>query len=235
MAPPTVAAVLFDFDGVLVDSEPLHLAGFRTALATRGLDVTPADYYAEFLGYNDEEALDAMSARYGWSFAATDIGELVAAKAGRMVELLSVPGVLYPDAAACVERLAREAPLAIVSGARRDEIELVLRASRLEDRFRFIVASGETARSKPSPDPYARAVQLLQGESDRDTRDAFARRCVAIEDSHWGIVSAKAAGLRCVGVTTSYPAGELQAADLVVDRLGDVTMEALARLLEREA
>jgi beta-phosphoglucomutase len=226
-----LAAVIFDFDGVLADSEPLHLAGFHAALTPRGYDVPSGEYYAHFLGYNDEDALAAMSARYGWGFTAADIQTIARAKLAEMTRLLSRPEVLYPGAAACVRAFAEVLPLGIASGATRDEIELVLRAHDLTDAFDVIVASGETASSKPAPDPYARAVELLQASGVLAADPGVAGRCVAVEDSRWGILSAKAAGLRCVGLTTSYQADELREADLVVSRLSDLTVERLAGLV----
>jgi beta-phosphoglucomutase len=229
-----LAAVVFDFDGVLANSEPLHLAALRAAVATRGWDVPAGDYYAHFLGYNDEDALVAMGDRYGWPLDARGVEALVAVKAERMSPLLAAPDVLYPGVTACVRALARTVPLAIASGARRDEIEQVLDAHHLASLFQVIVASGETARSKPAPDPYATAVALLQQRGAVPKGDV-AGRCVAIEDSRWGIQSAREAGLRCIGLTTSYPADELSDADLVLDSLDQATPERLAALVEDRA
>ncbi|MGE3840819.1 MAG: HAD family hydrolase [Vicinamibacterales bacterium] len=225
------AAVVFDFDGVIANSEPLHFEALRAVLAGRGYELPRQDYYAHFLGYNDEDALSAISTHYGWPLAQTERAALVDEKLQTMVGLLGAPDVLYPDAASCVRRLSRTLPLAIASGAKRDEIELVLHANDLAGQFRCIVASGETARSKPAPDPYARAVELLvSGGAMPPSMDA-ARRCVAIEDSAWGIQSAKRAGLRCIAITTSYPAADLADADVVVDALTEVTPELLARIV----
>lgn len=234
-ASTALAAVVFDFDGVLADSEPLHFDGLRAALATRGLDVSKADYYAHFLGYNDEDALSAMAAHYGWRLTTSEVEGLVETKMAHMARLLASPGVMYPDAPDCVRRLSGQVALAIASGAKRQEIELVLDANALASAFHCIVASGETPRSKPSPDPYARAVALLQAGGVVPPGADVARRCVAIEDSQWGLQSAKGAGLRCVAVTTSYPATELGEADLVVDTLAELTPERLARLVEDHA
>ena len=97
----------------------------------------------------------------------------------------------------------------------------MLRRARLERHFKFIVASGDTPKSKPAPDPYIRAAEL---------HGIPASECVAIEDSRWGIESAKAAGLRCVGITNTYPRSELMLADRVIDTLEEFT-PALIRSL----
>jgi beta-phosphoglucomutase-like phosphatase (HAD superfamily) len=112
--------------------------------------------------------------------------------------------------------MAEAFPLGIASGALRHEIEAILRAGALDAHFRFIVASGETTAGKPAPDPYLRAA-ALHGVDPAE--------CVAIEDSRWGIESARLAGMKTVGITHSYPASELTAADAVIDRLDEFTPE----------
>ncbi len=226
-----VRAVVFDFDGVLANSEPLHLEGLRAALAVRGLALPTDDYYAHFLGYNDEDALGAMSAHYQWKLSEADVTSLVDAKVQRMAALLATPDVLYADAVRCVQRLTACLPLAIASGAKRAEIELVLEANHLSGAFRCVVASGETPRSKPAPDPYLRAIHLLQEAGAVPRNPQAVSHCVAIEDSAWGIQSAKAAGLRCIGITTSYAAWELKEADWVVNSLAEVTPDTLAQVV----
>jgi HAD superfamily hydrolase (TIGR01509 family) len=223
------AAIVFDFDGVLADSEPLHLRAFQETLATAGITLTAEDYYARYLGYDDEGAFKAVLADAGRLLDGQDLRALVDDKSRRLPALLSAPGVLMPGARACVERLAQARPLAIASGALRREIELVLEARELRAPFSVIVAAGETPRSKPHPDPYARAVALLgeQGLVPPATQPA---QCVAIEDSHWGLVSAREAGLRCVAITSSYPRETLGEADHVIDSLDELTLDLLANV-----
>ncbi len=115
-------------------------------------------------------------------------------------------------------------PVAIASGALRHEIEEILEAAQLRALFRTIVASGDTPASKPSPAPYQKAFEQLRAETGVALDP---RRSVAIEDSRWGIESARGAGLRCVGVTNSYPAHALPGAELIVGGLGSLTLAAL--------
>jgi HAD superfamily hydrolase (TIGR01509 family) len=137
--------------------------------------------------------------------------------------LLGSGDVLYPGAVALVESLSAEFPLGIASGALKHEIRAILQSNDLEDRFRFIVAAGDTTRSKPAPDPYRRAAELHGLEP---------ARCLAIEDSVWGIQSAKTAGLWCVAVPHTYPAAELSTADRVAADLGSITPELIRSLGE---
>ncbi|MCL4847990.1 MAG: HAD family phosphatase [Acidobacteria bacterium] len=224
------AAVVFDFDGVIADSEPLHLRAFQRVLAEYGATLTPEDYDRHFLGYNDEDGFAAMAERYAIALDDRGVEPLVERKVALMPELLRAPDVLFSGAAESVRRFAQAVPLAIASGAKRPEIELVLDAQGLAGYFHAIVASGETARSKPWPDPYRAAVARLV-ELGVVAADLAPTRIVAIEDSIWGIESAQAAGLRCVAVATSYPPEKLTVADLVVRQLDDLTIDDLGRLV----
>jgi beta-phosphoglucomutase-like phosphatase (HAD superfamily) len=210
-------AIVFDFDGVLADSEPLHLRALQEVIAPLGITVERAEYYERYLGYDDVGAFRAIAGDRGIAITDEDIDTLRAAKSVVYQSLLT-SGVLYEGASACVERLATGFPLGIASGALRHEIEAILRAGALDRHFRFIVASGDTPAGKPAPDPYLRAAALHGLEPSQ---------CVAIEDSVWGIESAHAAGMKCVGITHSYPASELAGADAIVASLDEFTEELI--------
>lgn len=225
---PAPTAVVFDFDGVIANSEPLHLLGFQRVLGEYGIALSEEDYFTRYLGYADEEAFAAVGRDAGRSFASHELHDLMARKAAVMPSLLADPRVLFADAADCIRRLAAHVPLGIASGALREEIELVLDANGLAPCFHTIVAAGDTPRSKPAPDPYSRAVSQLRARG----LVAADATCVAVEDSHWGITSAQDAGLRCVGVATSYPAHELGQADLVIERLADLSIEKVWTLTQ---
>lgn len=223
-------AIVFDFDGVLADTEPLHMRTAQLALAEVGVALSDSDYYSRYLGYDDVGMVARISEDRGLGLGADAVQAIVARKAALMPEALRAGGVLFPGVSTCVRRLARDLPLAIASGALRSEIQLVLDAHGLAGCFHCIVAAGETPRSKPAPDPYARAIELLQGLGAVPANGRAALGSVAIEDSHWGLASARAAGLRCVGVATSYSATELSAADLVVASLEEIDLPRLSAL-----
>ncbi|HEY3092616.1 MAG TPA: HAD family phosphatase [Vicinamibacterales bacterium] len=221
-------AIVFDFDGVIADSEPLHLKAYQQALAEDGLLLDRDEYFARYLGYDDVGMLQALARDRGLAWTDRHITALVARKGTKLQALLEGDEVLFPGAAAFVRAAAAEVPIAIASGAMRHEIVQIVRAAGLGDLFTTIVASGDTPESKPSPAPYLLAVEQLQQASGRPLDR---RRCVAIEDSVWGLESARGAGLRCVGVTTSYPAAELTGAELVVGGLTALTLSMLEQLV----
>lgn len=216
-----IRAVVFDFDGVLADSEPLHLTACQEVFSSIGITLTREEYYARYLGYDDETLIRVLARDRGWQPGDAQVAALIAEKARVFDAVIERTDVLFPGAAECVERLAEEYPLGIASGALRHEIDMILRRARIDRHFRFIVASGDTPNSKPAPDPYARAAQL---------HGLPPAACVAIEDSRWGIESAKTAGLKCVGVTNTYAAPELGSADQVVSSLAEFTPELIRGL-----
>jgi beta-phosphoglucomutase len=216
-------AVVLDFDGVIANSEPLHLRALQEALAARGIALDEEEYYATLLGFNDVEALDVLARGRGLSLDAAAQRSINADKAVRFAALQAANEMLFTGATAMIARLGAAVPLAIASGARRDEITRTLAHAGLASAFRTIVASGETPQSKPAPDPYALAVKRL-GVSPS--------RAAAIEDSRWGLESARAAGLRTVAITHSYAADELRPyADLVVASLDEITLPVLDQLV----
>jgi beta-phosphoglucomutase-like phosphatase (HAD superfamily) len=222
-------AIVFDFDGVIANSEPLHFRAFRDVLADRGVTLTEADYYTRYLGFDDLGAFRAIGRDQGQTWTAAHLRALTDDKAVRMEALERDASVLFPGAVEAIQRTAAAVPIAIASGALGAEIRRVLDGANLTHHFAAIVAAEDTAAGKPAPDPYQRAVALLSTAMDLD--GLAPGDCVAIEDSRWGIASAHAAGLRAVGVTTSYDAGELAEADLIIGSLAELDVANLQRLL----
>jgi HAD superfamily hydrolase (TIGR01509 family) len=217
-----ISALVFDFDGVLVDSEPLHLRAYQETLEPLGLSLPREEYYARYLGYDDAGVFRLVSEARDWPIDEPRIRELIEQKT-RIFDALLAKGevVMYPGAAECIARLAAVWPIGIASGALRHEIEATLRRYHLETCIRFIVASGETPAGKPAPDPYAKAATLHR---------LPARECLAVEDSRWGITSAKSAGLWCIGITNTYPVPELLEADAIITSLQELTPELIRTL-----
>ena len=194
-----------------------------------GITLTERDYYERYLGYDDLGVFQAVDQRHRLALDGDRLGELVAQKAARMERLERDQGVLFPGAAAAIARCAAVVPLAIASGALRVEIERVLNGTGLSRFFAAIVAAEDTAAGKPAPDPYVRAVGLLS-ETTAPRPPLSAGECIAVEDSHWGIRSARAAGLTVVAVAHTYPAAALGEADLVLDSIAALDLERLGRL-----
>ena len=215
-----ISAIVFDFDGVLADSEPIHLRVYQELLAPVGVTLTKEQYCARYLGFDDEGAFRQMGSDFGLLMGDEEIELLMAAKTERFQKIVSGTNVLYPDANACVRALGGRWPIGIASGALRHEIELMLKGAGLGTAFRFIVAAGETERTKPAPDPYLRAAML---------HGVPAPQCVAVEDSHWGLQSARDAGMRTIAIAHTYPHDSLTA-DRVIDSLEELTVDLVRSL-----
>jgi len=224
-------AIVFDFDGVIANSEPLHFQAFRDVLAGEGITLTEADYYARLLGFDDVGVFTAVGDEHRAGWTAARVRELATRKAAQLEAIEQGASVLFPGAADAIKRAAAAVPLAIASGAIGAEIRRVLHRERLMEYFTVIVAAEDTPSSKPAPDPYLHAVARLAHIDGRD--GVAAGECVAIEDSRWGLESARAAGLKTVGVAQTYPAAELSAADLVIPTLDALDIEHLVKLCSK--
>lgn len=224
-------AVILDFDGVIANSEPLHLRAFQQTLGERGIELSADDYYGRYLGFDDVGMVSEVARDRGLSITPEEVAGFVARKATNMQQLIQAGMVLFPGVDDFVRRSAAEVPLAIASGALRHEILEIIDAAELGACFSIVVAAGDTPQSKPSPEPYQLAFARLCQQTGLDLDP---RRCVAIEDSRWGLASARGAGLRCVGVTNSYRAEELPGAELIVSSLAGLTLEMLDSLCAQD-
>ena len=220
-------AIILDFDGVIADSEPLHFEALRQTLAEQAIELSREDYYGRYLGYDDHGFALVLARDRGMPVGPEWAGNFVARKGEKLQALLDAGAVLFPGAAEFIRRAAGTVPVAIASGAQRHEIEQVVSAAGLGRHFTTIVGAADTPESKPSPDPYRLAFDRLRQKTGRDLAPA---RTVAIEDSHWGLESARGAGLRCVGVTTSYAAADLPGAELLAPGLNRLTLDVLDEL-----
>ena len=224
-------AVFFDFDGVIADSEPLHLRAFQAVLESDGIGLSRDEYYARYLGYDDAGLFRALATDRGIAVGTATIDNWVASKSRIVETMLSDGSILFPGASACVTLFAERVPVAVASGALEPEIRMVLSHAGIEDRFLAIASASDGVPGKPAPDLYLLAIAKLR---DRITLDpAF---CIAIEDSRWGLESARKAGLRCVAVTHTYAATDLEgSADLVVDRLSDLTFPVIEEVIRHQS
>jgi beta-phosphoglucomutase len=221
-------AVFFDFDGVIADSEPLHLRAYQSVLRADGIDLDRAEYYERYLGHDDAGLFEALASDRHLPLSPEKIDEWIAAKSSIVEEMLSSDAILFPGAAACVNMFAELVPLAVASGALEPEIEIVLEHAGLRGAFGAIASASDGVRGKPAPDLYLLAMAKLKSRLP-DPFDPAA--CIAIEDSRWGLEAAHLAGLRTVAVTHTYPAAALDRADLIVDSLSELTPNVVEALL----
>jgi beta-phosphoglucomutase len=218
-------AAVFDFDGVIVDSEPLHFRSLRDALQREDVLITREEYWDHLLAYDDRSSIRLAFERRGERPDPERVDRVQQAKVERFAALIpEVP--VFPGAREVIGALAAELPLAIASGARREEIEAILQGIGLRDAFREIVGAQDATATKPDPAPYLEAARRL----GRTLSGLVPEDCVAFEDSAAGVMSALGAGMKVVGVAHTYPAEKLRSATRVVDSLARLEPASLAAL-----
>jgi len=225
-------AVIFDCDGVLVDTEPLHYRAFQEVLVPLGLGHDFQDYLDHFVGFDDRDAFIYAFKQAGRELAPLTLAKLMEAKTVALGNFIRQGVPSFPGVVELVKELMdRGVPMAVASGALRHEIEAFIASVGLNGAFRVIVAADQVTKSKPDPETYLLAIERLrqlQGSQPLDPRN-----CVAIEDTHAGILSAKSAGLVVIAVTNSFSATELAQADKVIGSLSELSFPKIVKLLER--
>ena len=216
-------ATLFDFDGVLVDSEPVHLAAFNDVLARLRITITDQEYAERYLSLDDAGVFREVLSRRSITLDEEQVRALVTAKGPRFMERFEAGFREFPGARELVLRRAARGPIGIVSGAFEREIDFALRRLGVRESVAFIVATDHVTAGKPNPEPYRAGLEALWKLGHRDG-------VVAIEDSLGGIASAVAAGVRCVAVSHAYTESELSHAGAVavganLGELDDATLE----------
>jgi beta-phosphoglucomutase len=195
-------AVVFDFNGTISDDEPLLAELFVQIFGEVGIEVTEERYFGEFAGYSDPEIVERILTETGRHDPAVAQGlldrraELYLARAG-------AGETVHPDVAACVREIADRVPVAVASGAVRVEVEAVLTGSGLRPLLATVVTADDVTHGKPDPEGYLIALERL-GLPGSDA--------LSFEDTHFGVMAAVAAGMRCVGVGTTMSAERLRGA-----------------------
>lgn len=222
-------ALIFDFDGVMVDSEPVILKLTQEMAAQEGWSVSPEEYYRDYLALDDRGIVEHLYASHGRPIDPRRRDERVAWKAHTYEAIIRQGLPPFPGAVDFVRRAADRFPLAIASGALRPEIEHLLEAMKLRQAFRFIVSAEDTERSKPDPEIYIKALARLQSLPDFQQLKLRASECLAIEDAPGGILAARGAGLRCLALTHTRPAAELLKADWTFSGFSEIDLDVIGR------
>ena len=226
-------AILFDFNGVLVDDEPIHLELFQRVLGEEGFALTADDYYSRYLGLDDRGCFSAVLTAAGEQPTVPRLMRLIARKSSYYRDRIRRSGYpFFPGAVELVRELAAAGRmLGIVSGALRDEVEGALRQTGLRDLFKVLITAEDVAEGKPDPEGYLRALQDLNSVPPLPERLVHPHEVLAVEDSPSGLAAAAEAGFLILGVAQSYPGARLQGgADKVVDSLRGMTLARLEQL-----
>jgi beta-phosphoglucomutase len=222
-------ALIFDFNGIIVDDEPIHFELFKQVLAEEGIKLTEADYYARYLGFDDRGAFTAAYREHGRSLDEKLLARLIDRKTIYYQSEIRSKVRIFPGVEKLVTTLVPVLPLAVASGALRQEIETILSAAGLLKHFAVIISAEDVDHGKPEPEIFLKALARLNAQVE-DGHPIDAADCLVIEDSKEGIRGARQAGMKCLAVSNSHPAELLQEADAVVRSLEEVDLSLLEQL-----
>jgi beta-phosphoglucomutase len=220
-------AIIFDFDGVLVDTEALHFESLKSTLAQHDITIDEAEYYDRYLGFADRECAERALADRGRP-ATTGLVEAIVATKLDIFSRIRGTIQLFPGVGDFVRQAAGRYPLAIASGSFRGDIESTLEAVSLRTYFTGIASAEDAPHGKPDPTVFRAALAALNGSGGAGGMQPD--ECVVIEDTIPGVDGALRAGMRCVAVTNSRRASELQRAHLVVPGLDQLDLSRLEAL-----
>lgn len=228
-------AIIFDFDGIVADNEPIHCAMFQRVLGDLGLFMSKEEYYTDYLGYDDKGCFAAFLAAHGQPAPQATIEELVARKARAYLDHIKQHLVIFPGVRELVREAAGRYRLAIASGALRHEIEFILEQAGIRKEFEHITSSEDVARGKPDPEGFLHALAALNRHRSAGQPTLTADDCLVIEDSIPGIRAAHAAGMKVLAVANTHQPQDLHEADAVTPSLADVNLTELAGRLWGES
>ncbi len=221
-------AVIFDFDGVLVDSELLHFEAFSNILSPLGVKMSKQQYFDKYLGLSDEELARTVNKEQKLTLSESQLEQLLRQKASVFKELVVSEASIIDGVPAFLQMLAdNKIPMAVYSGALKGEIELILKGAGLRDFFETIVSAEQVKKGKPDPEGFLLALAKL---NEKQRPPIEPHECIVIEDSRWGLEAARNANMHPVAVTNSYSADHLKPADKIIANLGELTLRDLNAL-----
>jgi HAD superfamily hydrolase (TIGR01509 family) len=225
-------AIIFDFNGIILNDEPLHFASMRDAVAHLGVTVSREEYWSKYLPFDDPTCLQAICRDRGVDLDRETLRLTLDRKASLYQKLLQNQYPLFPGVVDFIRKSALRYPLALASGARRDEIETTLVATRLIGYFSVIVGAEDFSRGKPNPESYLLALERLNSALDGKHSPIHPHECLVIEDSVGGVRGAQAAGMKCLAVSNTYPVESLRAANRIIASLEEADPVELECLME---
>ncbi len=220
-------AVIFDFNGIIVDDEPIHFKLFQRVFGEEGIPLAEDAYYARYLGFDDRGVFSFGYREHHHPLSDEKLAQLIERKAVYYQEAIRNHVAIFPGVKPLVAKLAASLPLAVASGALRHEIETILTTAGLIGYFEAIVGAEDVERGKPEPDIFLKALAALNSQSAKPIQ---ANECVVIEDSKEGVRGARRAGMKCLAVTNSHGADLLHEANAVVGSLEEVELAFLQTL-----
>ncbi len=229
-----IHAIFFDFNGIIIDDEPLQMTAYKELLAEHGIELTEADYYGA-LGMDDKTFVRAAFERSRKKLSDELLQNIIESKTDRHRKLIENELPLFPGVVTFLKAASRHFSLGLVSMANQTEINYVLDRGHLRERFSVIVSADDVSVCKPAPDCYLAGLEKLN-EKRRNERKLplLGNECLVIEDSPPGIESGRKAGMRTLGITNTVSAQQLRnaGAQVVSASLADWTVDAVRHVFD---
>jgi beta-phosphoglucomutase len=229
-----IQAILFDFNGVIIDDEPLHMVAYQDVLREQGIELTESDYYGA-LGMDDKTFMRAAYQRAKQTLTDDILKRVLEDKSARHRKLIENEVPLFSGVVTFLKASSRHYSLGLVSMALQADIQYVLERTRLLSLFAVIVSAEDVNVCKPAPDCYLTALEQLNEKLRAERRQPLlASECLVIEDSPPGIESGRQAGMRTLGITNTVSAEQLRAAgaEVVSASLADWTVDAVRHVFK---
>lgn len=227
-----IKAILMDFNGVIINDEPLQMKAYQEILKDENIELTEEEYYAS-MGMDDVSFLRKMHKLSERDFDETRLSDIRATKTAKWREMIETEIPLFPGVENFVKKMSQSFALGIVSMARREEIEFVLEATNLRRNFSAIVSAEDVTHHKPNPECYLKGFKLIDAVRTADGSNPIIHSdCLVIEDAPQGVRAGKAAGLKVLGVTNTVSAEKLReaGADSVSKSLNDWMPDSMRRV-----
>src|SRR5271156_147337 len=227
-----IRAVMFDLDGTLVDTEPLHFTAFNEVLRPDEIEIPLDEYSARLIGLNDRDCFSTVLRENRKDASNEHVAELIARKTVVYLAMVAERDVLYPGADKFVRDCALRFPLMIATGTLHVEAETILRRAGLRELFLDIIAADDVERGKPEPDGFIAALGRI-GYLLRQRDPVLADECLVVEDTQAGIEAGHRAGMKVLAICHTGHADDLAAADVVRDSISSLDLDDILRALRR--
>jgi HAD superfamily hydrolase (TIGR01509 family) len=203
-------AIIFDMDGVIIDSEPLHERAYLEVFDELGYRENHGVNFDDYIGRTDKVLIEDFITRHKPAFTVEHLSDL---KKNRFLRIMQREQPIFEDLPELVSRLAARYPMAVASGSLHPVIDAVLALKNLRQHFRLCVSASDVAQGKPAPDIFLHTAKLLKVDP---------HTCCVIEDSPAGVAAARAAKMDVIAITNSVPRTKLSAATYVVDSYAEI-------------
>ena len=222
-----IRAIFFDCNGVIADDEPIHMKLFQKVLQEENILLTEKDYFEKYLAMDDRSCFTEALKNEKKAHSPKKVQTLIQRKAQYYQKIIQNELKIFPGVTTFVQQHQTQYIMAVVSGALRNEINLILKTANILSAFSTIISAEDVQNGKPNPEGYLLAYHQIKKLNTFREHPLLKHECVAIEDSIHGVDSAQTAGMKCIAITNSYSKNELKHADLIVSSLEKLNLNTI--------